>query len=77
MPCPPMRQGVELTRELEAAYNPPEVDIILLKDVGGSSGQWKVRKEKTEATRCSGGSQSEKRNSRSLKGRVFRQLVNH
>jgi len=51
MPCPPMRQGVELTRELEAAYNPPEVDIILLKDVGGSSGQWKERKEKTEATR--------------------------
>ena len=40
-----------LTRELEAAYNPPEVDIILLKDVGGSSGQWKERKEKTEATR--------------------------
>ena len=33
-----MAKGGELdrlTRELEAAYNPPEVDIILLKDVGG------------------------------------------
>ena len=36
-----MAKGGELdrlTRELEAAYNPPEVDIILLEDVGGSSG---------------------------------------